>query len=230
MKLFSTIAGAVAALIILNSCISFEPDKLTISIAGNSVEADGNYTVHIEYPVFHGYPELSDAIAETVSRWEQQFLESFQALRDAGSDAPATLTITWSPAQMNLSYISLILECYSYTGGANGLQFMETFTWDAKNNQQLTLESVLQMNAADLFPYLADMSREQLKQVLIHSASDKSMESMIHEGTEPVPENFQLFTVSPRYITLYFNKYQVAAGYYGMQTVQIPLPEPSRIQ
>lgn len=49
-----------------------------------------------------------------------------------------------------------------------------------------------------------------------------SPQEMIHEGTEPIPENYDLFTISDKGLTIYFEKYQVAPGSAGSQAVLIP--------
>ncbi len=55
-----------------------------------------------------------------------------------------------------------------------------------------------------------------------YNDTDVNLAQMIYSGTEPIIENFDVFTFTPESITIYFDEYQVAPYVYGRQEIVIP--------
>ena len=117
---------------------------------------------------------------------------------------------------------SVLLTAYQFTGGANGQEKMATFTWNKLTDSLMPLNQLLPLVLKQPnLESLATICREELT-VALAAQNDANLQSMIQAGTEPVPENYDLFTISDKGLTIYFEKYQVAPGSQGSQAVLIP--------
>lgn len=52
-------------------------------------------------------------------------------------------------------------------------------------------------------------------------AEENQLYSMINDGTSVQAGNFEIFTVSKNFVTVFFEPYAVAPYYYGIQKVEI---------
>lgn len=195
--------------------------------------SDSLYTLSIEYPTFDGFPALSAEVSSYVNQALAEFKSTAPhnwaariATAPPGSPRPAidhpfTFQASWEPAQINHRAISFIVRLYWFSGGAHGDDQLRTFNYDPAVRKDISL--------ADLFPkdrnYLetvARAARTSLTESLQDRSGDHAPAEMIEHGTEPTAENFNNFTFNDDSITLYFQKYQVAPGYFGPQSVMLP--------
>ncbi len=218
-------AALFAAALVLCGCAGVKDaaDAAVAVVVHIEDMPDAAYRLHTEIPSFPAYEELSSAIARTAERWRASFIEAALDTAAAGSVAVCEFTLSWRPAQLSPQRISVLLEGYQYTGGANGMPLLASFTWDSTETRFTTLEDLFS-EQADAYEYVSAYAREELTGRLCTPESDPdgTVRRMIEAGTAPLPENFGVFTVSPDAVTIYFNKYQAAPGSAGVQTVQIP--------
>lgn len=188
----------------------------------------------IDFPVFEEAVALNNAIEDFISKQYQTFLDlstaNWQAFNDTEAQSPEALNaelraphqfmISWDFAQINQNYVSLVFKTYSYTGGANGMQTVYSINYDYKTEKLLTLQDVLQPKTTGWLTSLSAEFRLALTSQL-NIAADKILKSMMMDGTAAVETNFSVFTFNEYAITFYFQKYQVAPGYFGIQSVEI---------
>lgn len=209
--------------ILFSACVSVDSDTVVKVSVDTMEEQTPAYTLHMEIPSFPDYPELSKAISTTAARWQNDFIDMTDILPEVGSAARGELVLTWVPAQLSPKCISILLDGYMYTGGANGMPLLASFTWDISLNRFLSIEDLFS-EQENVYAYLSDIAREQLSERLCSPEIDPDniIQGMIKQGTAAEPENFKIFTV-PAFgcVTVYFNKYQVAPGYMGVQSIKL---------
>jgi hypothetical protein len=130
------------------------------------------------------------------------------------------LTTTWQPYQLNSQYVSLIVRNSAFEGGANSSQTLATYNFDLQNQKSLTLADVLPAED-DLLEKVSAIARQQLADSLAVDGGRVDTQ-MLDDGTQPTADNFANFTFDHTNVTIFFPKYQVAAGVYGEQQVIIP--------
>ncbi len=208
---------------LLSSCVSSSKESDVIAV--HDIQDNELYTVDVELPVFEGQDNLNSLIAEQVDSWFNGFkqeIEQVSANMANKKDLKGAFYIDWQLKQNSNEIISVLLSAYTYTGGANGQDQLASFLWNKKEQSMIPLEQVLPsvVNPPNL-ERLAEQCRTQLIEIL-EASKDSFLEEMIKEGTLPVKDNFQVFTMSKPGITFYFTKYQVAPGSYGIQEVFLP--------
>jgi hypothetical protein len=139
--------------------------------------------------------------------------------------------------QENDNFISVLLSYGAFQGGAHGFEDLKTINYDVKNKKMLTLRDILAVKGipeSDIYTFLSEESRKQLlKKFAPDVAYAQSIDDLvydhdqyefiietIYDGTQPVPENFTIYTFTPDELTIYFGQYQVASYADGEQQVK----------
>ena len=178
----------------------------------------------MDIPEFEGEEELNTLISDKINSWYNDFITEAEINRSIAEDfgQPFTFENQWRVTMNTSDCASVLLTAYQFTGGANGEEKMASFTWNKFTNSLVTLEQLLPLvlEQPDLVS-LSEICREELT-LALSAGNDSDLQEMIHEGTEPIPENYDLFTISDKGLTIYFEKYQVAPGSAGSQAVLIP--------
>lgn len=201
-----------------------------IDIVSLRQNATSSPVVAIEYPQF---PRLPSALNETIAKAVQDNLSDFrssvaenESARAATSDSYAALPpnaysfmVTWQEAEINDSYVSLIIRFDQYSGGTNENSTLMTVNYDVKNDKLLNITDIVSGN--DALREISTISREQLSNTLGIASDGNVSTDMLDAGTEPTLDNFSSFTFTDNIITIYFPKYAVAPGAYGEQKVTI---------
>lgn len=189
-----------------------------------SMPAKEFYQADLDVPVVEGTPLLNTMMSDKVNGWFEDFVTQAELHKHEAEEfgQPFTMESQWQVALNTEDCVSVLLKAYQFTGGANGEERMASFTWDKLTNQLVTLEELLPLVLAqpDL-DSLAQLCRKELT-VALGAQNDPDFQAMIQEGTEPNPDNYQVFTISDKGLSIYFRKYQVAPGYAGTQAVLIP--------
>lgn len=178
----------------------------------------------ISYPQFKDYPELSKKIKNTV---EADWKEFRKVAEKEWTEISSVNNSSYPPFEYYVSsrvsysenIVSIYLETYRFSGGAHGETFIKTINYDKKSGKYLNIGDVTGLS----YEELSDICRKDLYTKLISNKKldiegDEAMilSDMINEGTLPVAGNFENFTVSGDYFTVYFDQYKVAPGYYGI--------------
>ncbi len=225
MKRFnlSIIISILVAVTLLASCVSQKssvPGVTSIrSLPGNDI-----YQADLDIPEIDGAPQLNTLISNQVNSWYDSFISEAELNSQMAEEygQPFTFENQWKVTLNTDDCTSLLLTAYQFTGGANGVDKMATFTWNKQTNQLMSLEQFLPLVLENpTLDGLAEICREELT-LALSAGNDSDLQEMILTGTEPIPENYDLFTISDKGLTIYFQKYQVAPGSSGSQAVLIP--------
>ncbi|MDB5204790.1 MAG: hypothetical protein JWP09_818 [Candidatus Taylorbacteria bacterium] len=172
------------------------------------------YEIDAAYPVIEsGVPEnIKNSINTELEKWARDGAEKSKSefedlLKDpelAGSDLGLMYSSTVSVKSdfKKLPYINVSFEIYDYSGGAHGITAVSTFVYDANTGEKITLDKVFSGNYLNT---LSTLSLAELKK------TDPKLEtySFAEDGTKPVADNFQTWTLEPDGIHFVFSDYQV---------------------
>ncbi|MBO7163784.1 MAG: DUF3298 and DUF4163 domain-containing protein [Spirochaetaceae bacterium] len=222
-RLTQSLILSILVVVVCTACISQKssvPGVTSIrSLAGNDIaQAD------MDIPEIAGQPQLNSLISKKINGWYDDFITeaqlNSQMVEEYGQ--PFTFETQWKVPLNNEECTSVLLTAYQFTGGANGLEQIASFTWNKITQNLIPLESFLPLVLKKpTLEALAAVCREELTSAL-SAENDTILQQMILEGTEPVAGNYQIFTISEEGLTIYFQKYQVAPGSAGTQAVLIP--------
>lgn len=221
---FPVVAGI---LLLLCSCVTTRQEQDGLTVIRDMPETE-LYTADIQYPAFDGEPELNDLIKTVVDGWFYDFVTEAElngAVYDAAGIVPVyEFIVTWDITLKTDTVISVLLEGYQYTGGANGRNLLTSFVWDTADQRIVLLDELLPRL---VFPPETDVLASECagklrEKLIVGDGQDNFLEQMIVDGTAPIPENYRIYTVSEDGVTIHFVKYQVAPGSYGNQQVFIP--------
>lgn len=208
---------------------------IPLSIVSLHQDVSSSPSVDIEYPQFPSLPKdfndsISSAVNEKLAQFKKDAAEN-DAARKATADPAAkaspsdySFIASWQEAQINDRYVSFIIRFDSYTGGANGIQEMQTFNYDIGRGMPIGLSDLFP-NDPEYLKRVSDVSREQLTGSMTAVAGGQIQTDMLDQGTEPIAENFKDFTFTGYAVNIYFPKYAVAPGAFGEQHVTISRSE-----
>ena len=224
MKRFNLfIIISLLVVVSFTACVSQNSTVLGVtsirSLPGNDI-----YQADMDIPEIAGEPELNALINNQINSWYDEFISdaelNSQIAKEYGQ--PFTFENQWKVPLNNEDCTSVLLTAYQFTGGANGIDYMASFTWNKITQKIMPLESFLPLVMTEpSLESLAQICRKELTAAL-SAENDSNLQQMILAGTEPVAENYQIFTISDAGLTIYFQKYQVAPGSAGTQAVLIP--------
>lgn len=222
-RLTQSLILAILVVVVYTACISQKstvPGVTSIrSLAGNDIaQAD------MDIPEIAGQPQLNSLISKKINGWYDDFITEAQLNSQMAEEygQPFTFETQWKVPLNNEECTSVLLTAYQFTGGANGLEQIASFTWNKITQNLIPLESFLPLVLEKpTLEALAAVCRDELTSAL-SAENDTILQQVILEGTEPVAENYQIFTISEEGLTIYFQKYQVAPGSAGTQAILIP--------
>lgn len=177
--------------------------------------------VRIDYPLdlATAYPVVENAVDSILAKERAAFLEPIADPEFVNySPGPLTLDIQYETVGFSPDHLSLNLIIYTFSGGAHGMTYFETFTFDLVNDVELTLDDIFLPDTAYL-EVIAPMAIAALTEQL----GDMSDPDWIEMGAGPFPENYVNWMLTPDALVFIFEPYQVAAYAAGPQRVTIPL-------
>ena len=222
-RLTQSLILAILVVVVYTACISQKstvPGVTSIrSLAGNDIaQAD------MDIPEIAGQPQLNSLISKKINGWYDDFITEAQLNSQMAEEygQPFTFETQWKVPLNNEECTSVLLTAYQFTGGANGLEQIASFTWNKITQNLIPLESFLPLVLEKpTLEALAAVCRDELTSAL-SAENDTILQQVILEGTEPVAENYQIFTFSEEGLTICFQKYQVAPGSAVTQAILIP--------
>lgn len=179
--------------------------------------------VRIDYPLdlASEYPVVEETVDSMLAKERAAFLAPIADPEFVSySPGPLTLDIQYETASFSPDYLSLSFVIYTFGGGAHGMTYFETFTFDLANGVELSLDDIFRPDAAYL-EVIAPLAQAALAEPLGEMADAE----WIAQGTAPVAENYQNWVLTPDALVFTFEQYQVAPYAAGPQTVTIPLSD-----
>jgi len=205
---------------------------------------EGRSLLHVAYPVTE-HPainarlqDLAEAFAEeytTVSAEQEEAYQDY--IIETGEVAASFVThyvqhfdVTVADANV----ISLAIEQYRFLGGTGSLD-VTGYVFDRTTGTELASADLFESDA--YLERLSQLTREVLEREARAEAAEIAFDSqaardewlairlrMIESGTEPLTENFDgILFYDDGTVRIQFDKYQVAAGVYGVVEVGIPV-------
>ena len=100
---------------------------------------------------------------------------------------------------------------------AHPLECVDTLVFEITSAKQLSLGDIFK---SDDFSILAEQAKEEFAE---NSDVKSQMDTELFlNGTEPTEQNYQHFALKEDGLAVYFEKYQILPGYFGIQSVTIP--------
>jgi hypothetical protein len=121
-------------------------------------------------------------------------------------------------------YTSYVYQIYNYTGGAHGSTVTNSYITNNKTGKRI--ESLTDIYNKDIYTYLQDYSRKDLRNQFTKNEDLKSMydeKNFVNPGTEATADNYSAFWFEGDNLVVNFGQYQVAAYAAGTFDVSIPL-------
>jgi len=131
---------------------------------------------------------------------------------------PCELMGSYTLTRPSANALSIVFEIWTYTGGAHGNLDVIPLTYSLLSGQRLGLVDIFE-NVDKALEIMSAVSRKELATRL----GGGRVDSMIHDGTEPLADNFSALALVPGGVRVYFQPYQVAPWAAGTQRVFIPL-------
>ena len=208
-------------------------------------ENDNRSLLNVAYPVTENskinqaLEELSlDFIAsftETALSQEQAYQEYLAETGLVSNTIVTDYTQHFDVSFANEKYVSFVFYQYQSTGGT-GLDNTFAMIFNRQTGAEIPIKDLF--TDSSYLERLSKISREVLIARMLEKAEtlDGSKQAIaeyiennkesITEGTKPLAENFNSLVISDDGIlTIYFDKYQVAAGSEGILSVEIPLEQ-----
>jgi len=181
---------------------------------------------NILYPSFPDCEPLSrtikDAVLGSYATFKKDAPELWKEYDDARRSTDIDSAETTSPFTYSVectvykdeSYISVLVETYTFIGGAHGSTELSSYTYDVRDGTYPTVEQLTGKTDEELSTYC----RENLKQTLGDYL-------WVDQGTQPESKTFSVFTCRNGEIIIYFGQYEVAPYSEGIQTVVVPMAQ-----
>ena len=208
---------------------------LEMSISSIS-QTDNFYNIQVEYPQFKDInatfnDQISAFITGEIDRFKKNAKENWDAriaTTPPGQTVPENTAVpfdfiaNWKPVQLNKRYLSFVINIYSFSGGAHGLNKVYAFNYDIVQKKELTINDFLG-NSPQALQELSQIATQQVTSQLQSSGVqiDDVLTPMIQQGTKPTLDNYNNFNFNYHSLTIYFQQYQVAPGYVGPVTITI---------
>lgn len=202
-------------------------------------EKEKPFNIEIKYPFVAGLDEFNQKIEDIVNKQLNEFkkisLENDQAVKEIDPESYAkypreyAFNVGYTKGKIDENTASIVLNIYSFTGGAHGATNFIPINYDIKNKKEIKLADLFagQKNYLQkISDYCAADLTKQMKETVGEEGFDASW---MQEGTAPKEENYSIFLINPSTnsgqatLTFYFPQYQVASYAAGYFEVVMPI-------
>ncbi|MCL5438634.1 MAG: DUF3298 and DUF4163 domain-containing protein [Patescibacteria group bacterium] len=193
------------------------------------------YKISVGYPQFETLPksfdeEIKTFVSNSINEFKKNTDENHKLLEKNSTpeeiskfpEQMYSLSITWSPEQLNNQYISFITRVNAFEGGANERQEIKTFNYDIVNKKDVVISDLFKNDpnyAQQISEFVINDLTGQFRNQPNCPYDNCVPKDMIDSGAGANANNFKNFTFNDNAIIFYFPKYQVAPGAYGEQKV-----------
>jgi len=199
-------------------------------------ESDGFFYVQAEYPQFQTAgtdfnQEIATLISGKINSFKEESRDNWKARLDTmsadkplpkGPQQPFEFLASWQSAQLNNTYLSLVIKIYYFSGGAHGNEEIHAFNYDMVKKKKIRMDDFFE-SSQDALKKISKISAEDITGQLQSQGwrEDDSLKEMVREGTAPLFKNFKNFNFDSQSLIIYFQRYQVAPGAAGSIIVRI---------
>jgi hypothetical protein len=215
VKKITVEAIGIVILVLLFSCKSAEPVPLPKPAP---MASPVMYTIKVKggVPVIAGETELNALIkSRAVERYEEFENAAKQlGIRLEETDESAEISddvkefkfdIAWKAGRRDYDYISIIVTATWQMDAANAVSGSESFTWNVKDKNLLSVNDILPFTGFDSLESLSAFAANKLREKLDPENADATLQKLIEHETAPAPENYSVFLLEKDGVTFYFN-------------------------
>lgn len=211
----SPVAGAAATAILETPTV---PALVLSAKTSQESSEKPKYTVEARWPYLEWGADprvkaFNQAAESFVNGEIQSFKGSVQSLPDDPlfSEYSSTLKIDFMPTSNSNGIIAILFQISFYSAGAaHPGHYSHALNYDLRAGKVLSLDDIF------LAGYLDMISSTCL--------SDLKNRGVLEweDGAQPVPENYQVWNITPEGLLITFDEYQVASYAAGPQSVMVP--------
>lgn len=205
IRLFS----CILALVGLISCEKTKEIKVTEK---EVLEETNTYVIKAKYPVFD-LEELDREVVKTFDDYVQTCKKESAEQAHEEWFVPFELVENYRTEILDNRYVSVNLQVYYSSGGAHGMTFNNTLTYDAKAKKFLQIAELLGGDERQF----VKMVKEKLKKKLDEG-------NFVDDGVVDV-QSLGKFILTSAGVEFIFNPYEVAAYAYGTVSVLVAYDE-----
>lgn len=179
------------------------------------------YTSSISKPTTKG-EKINRVIHEWLQQQENNFLNSLQDYEDILNEKyRAHLNIPLETEKVSSNIYNLIFESYSFSGGANGLNRIKSFTINLEEDKIYRLDEIMHVNDENFQIELQSLIETRVNE-------NETLSSYVDQNSlnEAIKSLNQLeWSINKEAFTIYFDEYEIAAGAAGAIEIHIPIEE-----
>ena len=152
---------------------------------------------------------------------EEDYLDHIESLGEEYMYLPYSLTEDYFVNYNDQGFLSISLMDSYYWGGAHGLSFLESHTFDVNLGQCLTLGKLFKMSEEEAIRFALDIMTEKVL------AQGPEIEYLYENALDYLEESFyeQDFYIDGQDLVFYFQSYAIAPYASGFPEFRIPLEE-----
>ncbi|MFV0521307.1 MAG: PdaC/SigV domain-containing protein [Mangrovibacterium sp.] len=175
-------------------------------------EENKQYTFDAEYPVYN-IAQLDDKIKNCVGKYLKQCKTEAADQFDEEWFRPFEMAVNKKEIVTQNRYISVNIQCYYFTGGAHGMTFNNTFSYDTNTKDFISTRSI----AGDNYTDLVRLVKKKLKTKI-------GAGNFVDDGIAGI-ESLSKFLITDQGVEFIFDPYEVAAYTYGVVVMPITYKE-----
>ncbi|MEW8956253.1 DUF3298 and DUF4163 domain-containing protein [Clostridium sp.] len=122
--------------------------------------------------------------------------------------------VDFSTPYNNGEFLSLLIDNYSYTGGAHGITYRKSFNIDGKSGEVLLLKDLFKDN----------YNYKKIIDNIISKEIEKNKENFLYGEFNGIEEDID-FYMEEEYLIIYFQLYEIAPYVSGFPEFRIPIKE-----
>ncbi|MEG2283020.1 MAG: polysaccharide deacetylase family protein [Bacilli bacterium] len=189
-----------------------KPDIHTI------IKEEENYIVGINYPTI-GYSKFDRKAENYVNEVYQDFIKEYS--QQHSKEGKGELNIDYKYNLVNKRYVNVIFTVFINSPYlAHPITSIKTMVFDTKKQKNLSFGDIISADTLEkLVPTMQTLFISEYKDCIF-------MDKVLSTVTKNF-NNYQLFTFTDKELIIYFNPYQVSAGYCNVVRIKLPLKEVS---
>jgi len=236
--------GSVAAALVFTVSINLSPvmakSLAEVPVLGNVISVltfksytveDGTYTAHIDVPKIttennSALTTLNEQYREEAEARYEQFLSDIEGMQKLGEGGHLGVDSGYEVLTDTDQLLSISRYTVETVGSSSTIMKYDTI--DKKNELLITLPSLFKDNSyiSIISEYIAEQMRQQMissNQEKIYWISDKGLsEEGSFEQFQQIKADQSFYITENGKLIISFDKYEVAPGYMGIPTFEIP--------
>jgi hypothetical protein len=197
----------------------------------NQQDSTKYYVYHIDYPDSALARPLADSLQNFGRLQKQAFMKAQPPDTSQYNVTPYELLVKFKKVFDSPQVVSYIANAYQFTGGAHGRSMIQTFNYDVKNGDFITLQTLFEDTTA-LEPISKFAKHKIVNKYYKKNEGESTLrpfeKKWVKRGTAPITKNYRYFYFAgktderPTGVEIIFPPYQVGPHSFGIPKVFIP--------